>query len=153
MLGTLHDVLLTGIAQTGAAARSGARQQTPEDKMRFLSRCSRSSAPLVAAVPLFIAACGDGPAEPAPSVEQAVTAQTVAPPALVQVSAGAAHTCGITAAGQAWCWGHGTNGQLGNGERVDRLVPTPVSGSLLFRQISASWFHTCGVTTDNRIWC
>jgi alpha-tubulin suppressor-like RCC1 family protein len=121
--------------------------------MRFLSRCSRSSAPLVAAVPLFIAACGDGPAEPAPSVEQAVTAQTAAPPALVQVSAGAAHTCGITAAGQAWCWGHGTNGQLGNGERVDRLVPTPVSGSLVFRQISASWFHTCGVTTDNRIWC
>jgi alpha-tubulin suppressor-like RCC1 family protein len=121
--------------------------------MRFPSRCSRSSALLAAAVPLFIAACGDGPAEPGPLAEQAVTEQTAAPPPLVQVSAGMTHTCGITAAGQAWCWGQGDNGQLGNGERVDRLVPTPVSGSLVFRQISASWFHTCGVTTDNRVWC
>jgi alpha-tubulin suppressor-like RCC1 family protein len=35
-------------------------------------------------------------------------------------------TCGLTADGQAWCWGGNLWGQLGDGTNTDRLVPTAV---------------------------
>lgn len=117
------------------------------------SRPCRPAAPLYAAAVLLFAACGSDPAEPTRPPDQPPIAAATAPPALVQVSAGQSHTCGITAAGQAWCWGMADNGQLGTGDDAIRLVPTPVAGNLVFRRISAGGLYTCGVTTDNRIWC
>jgi alpha-tubulin suppressor-like RCC1 family protein len=43
----------------------------------------------------------------------------------VMLSAGAAHTCGITVLGLIYCWGRGIDGQLGSG-LVNRAEPTPV---------------------------
>ena len=43
------------------------------------------------------------------------------------ISAGDAHTCGVTTSGNAYCWGAGTLGQLGNGGAGDREVPSSVS--------------------------
>jgi alpha-tubulin suppressor-like RCC1 family protein len=37
------------------------------------------------------------------------------------------HTCGLTAAGEAYCWGRGNYGQLGNGQTANQLVPVRVS--------------------------
>ncbi len=64
-----------------------------------------------------------------------------------QVSAGNAHTCGISSSG-AYCWGSNANGQLGNGGLVASNVPMAVdqSESSMFTQVSASFTHTCGVT-------
>lgn len=63
------------------------------------------------------------------------------------------HTCAIATEGQAYCWGQGTNGRLGDGATLDRPTPTPVAGSLLFASISAGDTHTCGVTTDDELYC
>jgi alpha-tubulin suppressor-like RCC1 family protein len=55
---------------------------------------------------------------------------------LAAIAVNAAHTCGLTAAGQAWCWGFNRYGQLGNTENnnTDIGVPTPtaVIGGLTF---------------------
>ena len=40
-------------------------------------------------------------------------------------SAGLQTTCAVTTFDQAWCWGDGTAGQLGNGLRAVRTWPRP----------------------------
>ena len=46
------------------------------------------------------------------------------------VKAGTAHTCGVTTAGRAYCWGWNGQGQLGDGRTgTGSAVPVPVGGS------------------------
>ena len=47
------------------------------------------------------------------------------------------HVCALVASGEAWCWGKGTYGQLGNGTTQDRATPTPVTGGLTFQSLAA----------------
>lgn len=64
------------------------------------------------------------------------------------------HTCAITTAGAAYCWGSNRSGQLGNGGIGDSsAVPVPVAGGLTFAKISAGSRHTCGLTTDGAVYC
>ena len=67
------------------------------------------------AVALAVAACGGetSPTQPA--------ARTFA-----RVSAGGAHTCGVTAGGAAYCWGYNGDGELGDGTTTNRLSPVLV---------------------------
>jgi alpha-tubulin suppressor-like RCC1 family protein len=62
------------------------------------------------------------------------------------------HTCGLTAAGKAYCWGWNGNGQLGDGTQTDRFVPTAVSGNLTFETLALGSAYTCGMQGDN-VWC
>jgi alpha-tubulin suppressor-like RCC1 family protein len=97
--------------------------------------------------------CGDDPVSPSnPSDPQFATAST-ASLSFRQLSTGHGHTCGVTAANLAYCWGSNWFGQLGDGSTTDRSAPRAVSGGLRFRQVSAGSDHTCGVTTDNRAYC
>ena len=43
-----------------------------------------------------------------------------------KISAGAAHTCGLSTFGRAYCWGYNGLGQLGDGTTVDHSVPKAV---------------------------
>jgi alpha-tubulin suppressor-like RCC1 family protein len=81
----------------------------------------------------------------------------------VQVSAGGDHSCGVTVAHEAYCWGSNDAGELGigttsgpefcNGLACSRR-PVLVAGGLAFRRVSASGrFHSCGVTTDDVAYC
>jgi alpha-tubulin suppressor-like RCC1 family protein len=71
-----------------------------------------------------------------------------------QLSAGGfGHTCGVTASGLAYCWGHNEWGQLGDGTSTDRVAPTPVAGRLTFSQVLPGAVHTCGTTTAQVAYC
>jgi len=62
--------------------------------------------------------------------------------------------CGLTADGEAWCWGLNNYGQLGAGNKSDSSsAPVVVLGGLKFVSISAGRFHGCGVTGDDVVWC
>ncbi len=80
---------------------------------------------------------------------------SISPPALraLEVTAGGTQSCAIDTQGQAWCWGWGGDGQLGNGERDDELRPVPVSGGHDFATITAGFYHTCAIDTDGDAWC
>jgi hypothetical protein len=73
--------------------------------------------------------------------------------AFKSLSAGRNHTCGVTKAGAAYCWGANQAGQLGNGSTDGSAVPVPVSGGLTFASLSCSGNRTCGLTTTGRAYC
>lgn len=67
----------------------------------------------------------------------------------------ARHTCGVTAARSAYCWGENSFGALGDGSTSDSSVPVPVSGGLAFVQLIAGGFigHTCGLAASGKAYC
>ena len=98
--------------------------------------------------------CGEAVESPAePAAESALDIVTSAALAFRQVSAGDAHTCGVTTDDRAYCWGINDFGQLGDGTTTERLRPVPVADGHRFRQVMAAVLSTCGVTTTNRLYC
>jgi alpha-tubulin suppressor-like RCC1 family protein len=82
--------------------------------------------------------------------------------AFVAVRSFGFHTCGVTTAGTAWCWGTNPDGQLGIGNSSGprscefspcATAPTRVAGDRLWRQVSGGGRHTCGVTRAGRGFC
>jgi alpha-tubulin suppressor-like RCC1 family protein len=73
------------------------------------------------------------------------------------VTAGAFHNCGLTIAGEWYCWGYNRFGSLGTGsattgdpqgEHTPQLVTV---GS--FESLSPGTVHTCGVTVAGEVYC
>ena len=74
--------------------------------------------------------------------------------AFESLSAGESQTCGLTAAGVAYCWGANGLGELGDGTRIARLSPVPVAGGLLFTRVFTSDFaHACGLVANGQAFC
>lgn len=71
------------------------------------------------------------------------------------LSAGAAHTCALTTAGTAYCWGEGGHGELGNGATARSARPVAVAGGLTFASLTASNTEsfTCGLTKSGAAYC
>lgn len=70
---------------------------------------------------------------------------------------GAHHSCVVTRAGAAWCWGRNSEGQLGDGTTISRRSPVRVLGSdgalADVVAITAGARHTCAVTVGgSRCW-
>jgi alpha-tubulin suppressor-like RCC1 family protein len=70
------------------------------------------------------------------------------------VSTSAFHTCGLRAAGEIWCAGRDTEGQLGTPDladaRPDMQRADPNGGWLEAR---AGRFFTCARKADGSVWC
>ncbi len=69
------------------------------------------------------------------------------------ISAGDSHTCGVTTAGAAYCWGEGALGQLGNGVADSSDVPIQVSGGGSYVAITAGKSHSCAIDSNGSIQC
>ena len=71
------------------------------------------------------------------------------------LAAGVAHSCGLTPAGAAYCWGINNSGQLGNGTTTQRSTPTAVTmpSGVAFSSIAAGDVHTCGLTSAGAVYC
>ena len=68
------------------------------------------------------------------------------------LTAGANHTCGLTAAGVAYCWGIGAYTGDADASGV-RAEPTLVAGGHTFARIESSTSHTCAIDTAGAAWC
>jgi hypothetical protein len=71
----------------------------------------------------------------------------------LSVSAGNRTSCGIVGLGKAYCWGDGTQGQLGTGSTTGTARPVAVSTSQTFVSINVIGMHTCALTNQQVGWC
>jgi len=69
------------------------------------------------------------------------------------IASGGDHTCALTLAGAAFCWGLGLSGGLGNGLNAISTTPVAVTGGLTFQSIIAGGRTTCGLTADGKAYC
>jgi alpha-tubulin suppressor-like RCC1 family protein len=80
-------------------------------------------------------------------VPTAVTTAGGLPVVFASLEAGAAHTCGLTGGGKAYCWGYNANGQAGDGTLNSVLTaPTAVAGGRLFTELTGRANSTCGLS-------
>jgi len=64
------------------------------------------------------------------------------------------HTCGLTPAGAAYCWGSNSSGQLGDPSApFNQTTPVAVTGGIVFATVSTGFYHTCGVTAASAAYC
>jgi alpha-tubulin suppressor-like RCC1 family protein len=71
------------------------------------------------------------------------------------LSTGYSHTCSLTTAGTAYCWGDNSAGQLGYGLVAGGSwwSPVPVAGGLTFQAVSSGLYHSCGLTSTGAAYC
>ncbi len=75
------------------------------------------------------------------------------------ISVGALYTCAIASDSQAYCWGSGGTGRLGNNTATQSNVPVAVnttgvlSGKTIRSISTGTNGHTCAVASDNRAYC
>ncbi|HSM07337.1 MAG TPA: Ig-like domain-containing protein [Longimicrobiales bacterium] len=79
-----------------------------------------------------------------------------------EISAGTDHTCGVTLAGEGYCWGgsaYSNTGQLGNGGTGARSLPTVLDAAVAWgtmasaRQNSDYNGYACGLDANAAAWC
>jgi len=75
---------------------------------------------------------------------------------------GVSHTCVLMSDGSMWCWGNNINGQMGQGDDLNKqYLPVQVQpvywgsalGQTSVTQITAGSLHTCAVLSDGPVWC
>jgi alpha-tubulin suppressor-like RCC1 family protein len=80
-----------------------------------------------------------------PCTASAVTFRTI--------SAGFQHSCGVSRRGDAYCWGDGRKGALGNGTDAIQRMPQRVAGTHAWEEIGAGGDYSCGLTTAGEVYC
>ena len=79
----------------------------------------------------------------------------VSPWAQTRIAAGDAHTLCVSAGGRLFGWGNNEDGQLGVGDKENRVVPTLITGLLKTKtvvQVTAGWQHTACLTEDGLLY-
>jgi alpha-tubulin suppressor-like RCC1 family protein len=64
------------------------------------------------------------------------------------------HTCAVKADGSLWCWGGNLYGEIGDGDAINVVKPSPVqimpSGVV---SVALGGYHTCAIKQDGSLWC
>ena len=68
------------------------------------------------------------------------------------VASGAMHTCGLDLSGNAYCWGHNSNGQLGDGSTQESTRPVRVATTVVFDTLVTGDWYSCGLSAG-QAWC
>ncbi len=108
----------------------------------------------------FLGAGGDNTTT---TTSPVVVTQSGAPlPAIAKIAGGTngnANFCAIDTTGAAWCWGYGTDGELGHGDTSNASYARPVLLADNTTQFSGATDirigheSTCAVKTDGSVWC
>jgi len=74
------------------------------------------------------------------------------------LATGYGYTCAIASDDQEYCWGYGSNGQLGNNSIAGSVVPvavvnTGVLAGKTIKSMSSNQYHTCAIASDNNAYC
>lgn len=70
------------------------------------------------------------------------------------VATGDIHTCGVTMAGELYCWGYNIRGQLGLGVNVKKsYFPSKVNEETDWSSVAAGFAHTCAVKSGGELFC
>lgn len=77
---------------------------------------------------------------------------------ILKLATGTYHVCALASNGSVYCWGAGTNGELGNGASADSSTPVLVSagtipGGSTVRLISSGNGFTCVVPSNEETYC
>jgi alpha-tubulin suppressor-like RCC1 family protein len=76
---------------------------------------------------------------------------------LTDITAGDGHTCALSSAGVAYCWGWNFVGQVGDGTTTDHNSPVAVDMAVLaggtFAQIGSGGYHNCAVSSEGATYC
>ena len=65
------------------------------------------------------------------------------------IASGGEHTCVANTAGEVWCWGDNTAGQLGNGSKKETLSAVQVENLAGMGQLSLGTWHSCGLMAQD----
>lgn len=72
---------------------------------------------------------------------------------VVEISINSTHACALISTGTVKCWGDNSNGQLGDGSRTNRNIPTDVTGLSNISSVSVGDVYTCAVTGSGSVKC
>ena len=111
-----------------------------KDASRFLSHPKTRIVALMAASLFSLGLSGISPAQAADKY--------------VEIGTGFAHTCGLTTAGDVYCWGNNEVGQLGRGTTGNsEFLPLKVPGLSNVTSISVGMAHTCAIVKSKNVYC
>ena len=82
----------------------------------------------------------------------AATAFALTPPSTGTLAAGSSHTAVVKSDGAVWAWGLNDYGQLGDGTKINRSTPVPVSSLSGVVAVAAGTSHTVALKSDGTVW-
>ena len=96
-----------------------------------------------------------GNGQSGPTLFETVPTAVVGGRTFTSITASGYSTCALDTLGAAYCWGSNLDGELGDGTRTDRDIPTAVTmpSGITFTSISGGFFFVCALDALGAAYC